>query len=165
VKLGQQIGEWGITNSKPPGRIITTGQSETLSRSLIIFITLFSAGGHICCVFHKPLQRVHFCWAKINFFSQTAYFGFPASNFTVQDHILSTAGDALTTLHFWYHCAQNGVIQHCWHNHSTECPFAVAIESKFCCRGLSIDKCCLHLKARGMNYICFDLRYFTISIR
>jgi hypothetical protein len=32
--------------------------------------------------------------------NRTAYFGFSASNFTVQDHLLSTAGDALTTLRF-----------------------------------------------------------------
>jgi len=54
----------------------------------------------MCCVFYKPLQRVQLCWAKTNFLSETAYFGFSASNFTVQDHVLSTAGDALTTLHF-----------------------------------------------------------------
>jgi hypothetical protein len=38
----------GTTNSKPPGRIIMMGQSETLSRSHVIFITLFSAGAHRC---------------------------------------------------------------------------------------------------------------------
>ncbi len=32
------------TNSKPLGQIIMMGQSETMSSSLIIFITLFSAG-------------------------------------------------------------------------------------------------------------------------
>jgi hypothetical protein len=35
---------WGTTNSKPPEPIIAMGQSETLSSSQIIFITLFSAG-------------------------------------------------------------------------------------------------------------------------
>jgi hypothetical protein len=34
----------GANNSKSPGPIITMGQSEALSSSQIIFITLFSAG-------------------------------------------------------------------------------------------------------------------------
>ncbi len=50
----------------------------------------------------------------------------------------------MLSLPYISHCAQNGVIQHCWHSHSSQCPFAVAIESKFCCRGLSIDKYRLH---------------------
>ncbi len=35
---------WGTINSEPPGPIIMIGQSETLSRSQIIFITLFCGG-------------------------------------------------------------------------------------------------------------------------
>jgi hypothetical protein len=35
---------WGTTNSKPPGPIIMMTQSETLSSSQILFITLFSTG-------------------------------------------------------------------------------------------------------------------------
>jgi hypothetical protein len=35
---------WGTTNSEPPEPIIPMGQSEILSSSQIIFITLFSAG-------------------------------------------------------------------------------------------------------------------------
>jgi hypothetical protein len=42
LKLGQQIGGGGTTNSKPPGPIIMMGQSETLTSSQILFITLFS---------------------------------------------------------------------------------------------------------------------------
>jgi hypothetical protein len=34
----------GITNSKPPGPIIMMGESETLSKCEIIFVTLFFAG-------------------------------------------------------------------------------------------------------------------------
>ncbi len=41
LKLGQQIGGWGMTNSKPPGPIIMISQSETLISSYITFITLF----------------------------------------------------------------------------------------------------------------------------
>jgi hypothetical protein len=71
VKLGQQIRERLTTNSKPPGAIIMTGRSETLSRwCLIIFIRLFSAGGHRCLV-TSHCKRVQFCWAKTNFLSQT----------------------------------------------------------------------------------------------
>ncbi len=35
---------WGTTNSKQPRRIIMIGQSEILSSSSIIFMTLFSKG-------------------------------------------------------------------------------------------------------------------------
>jgi hypothetical protein len=81
------------------------GQSEILSNSQIIFITLFSIGG-------TPLLRLsaitanrdHAERAKTTFLSQTRphVFDFSSSNFTVQHHhhILSTTGDALRdTLH------------------------------------------------------------------
>jgi hypothetical protein len=42
----------GTTNSKPPGPIIMIGQSEILSSSQIIFITLFSAGAQPWCAFY-----------------------------------------------------------------------------------------------------------------
>jgi hypothetical protein len=41
----------GTTNNKPPGPIIMMGQSETLSSSQIIFITLFSAGANCAQLF------------------------------------------------------------------------------------------------------------------
>jgi hypothetical protein len=47
---------WGTTNSKPQGPIIMMGQSEILSSSHIIFITLFSASTQHCCAFNQPLQ-------------------------------------------------------------------------------------------------------------
>ncbi len=53
LKLGQHIGE-GATNSKPPGRIVVMGQSETLRSSLIIFITLFSPGEKRYGAFQQP---------------------------------------------------------------------------------------------------------------
>jgi len=40
---------WGTTNSKPPAPIIMMGQSETLSSSQIVFITLVFAGAQRCC--------------------------------------------------------------------------------------------------------------------
>jgi hypothetical protein len=43
---------WGTTNSEPPGPIIMIGQSETLSSSQIIFITLFCGGAQRCCAFY-----------------------------------------------------------------------------------------------------------------
>jgi hypothetical protein len=75
------------------------GQSETPSRSEIIFFTLLSTGAQRCCTCYWPQQqRAQLCRAKTNFLSQAkpALFGFSSSNFTVQDHIPSTAGDALT---------------------------------------------------------------------
>jgi hypothetical protein len=45
LKLGQGTAKrWGTTISKPPGRISMMGESETLSNSQIILITLFYAG-------------------------------------------------------------------------------------------------------------------------
>jgi len=84
---------WGTTNSKPHGPINMMGQSEILSRHQIIYITLFSAGVQHCCAFYQPTQSVQFCWAK------PAYFNFSSSILTVQDHILSSAGDALRVCH------------------------------------------------------------------
>jgi hypothetical protein len=60
LKLGQQH-KWGTTNSKPPGRIIMIGQSETLSSSHTTYIRLFSAAGsYHCCAFfnshHKTVE-------------------------------------------------------------------------------------------------------------
>jgi hypothetical protein len=81
---------WGTTNSKPLGPIIMIGQSETLSRSQITFITLFSAGAERCCAYYQLGQPVELCWAKTIFMSQTGIFGLSSSNFIVQDHFLST---------------------------------------------------------------------------
>ncbi len=83
---------WGTTNSKPSGPIIMIGQSEMLSSSSIIFISLFSVGAHhidadALLTGHSNLcnyaQPKPFSWVK------SAYVGFCSSNFTVQDHILS----------------------------------------------------------------------------
>jgi hypothetical protein len=49
---------WGITNSKAPEPIIMMSQSEILSSSQIIFITLFSAGARRWCDFYEPSQNV-----------------------------------------------------------------------------------------------------------
>jgi len=72
----------GTTNSKPPGPIITMGKSETPSNnSQIIFITLFLAG--------EQRRLASYQRAK------PAGFDIFSSNYTLQDHILSTAGDAV----------------------------------------------------------------------
>ncbi len=56
--------KWGTTNSEPPGPIIMIGQSEILSSSQIIFITLFCAGAQYCCAFHQPPQQCFFLCFK-----------------------------------------------------------------------------------------------------
>jgi hypothetical protein len=59
---------WGTTNSKPPRRIIMMGQSETLSSSRIIFITLlFLQVYSVGTLFNQPPQSVHFCRSKTHF--------------------------------------------------------------------------------------------------
>ncbi len=74
LKLGHHIGGGLLPNSKPSGPIIMMGQSETLSSSQIIFITLFSAGKHWAvpvtshckvCTFAEPKP---FSWSKPAFF-------------------------------------------------------------------------------------------------
>jgi hypothetical protein len=63
LKLGQQIGG-GTSNSKPLGPIIMMSQSETLSSSEILFITLFSAGAHSCCCWLSPANGKLWNYAK-----------------------------------------------------------------------------------------------------
>jgi hypothetical protein len=90
LKLGQQIGG-GTANSKPTGPIIMMGKSESPpTSSKIIFITLFSAGvQRCCCAFYQPPHKL--CnFAEPNWHVLT----FLHPIFTMQDHILSTAGDA-----------------------------------------------------------------------
>jgi len=64
---------WRTINSKPHGPMIMMGQSETLSSSYIIFITLISAGAQQqrCWVFYQRCQPAQLCWAKTIFLSQT----------------------------------------------------------------------------------------------
>ncbi len=66
----------GTTNSEPPGPIIMIGQSETLSSSQIIFITLFCAGAQRCFAFYGPPETLQLCWAKTIFWAKPAYFAF-----------------------------------------------------------------------------------------
>jgi len=51
-----ETGAANTTNSKPPGRIIMMGQSETLSSRETMFITLFFGGAQGCSAFHQPQQ-------------------------------------------------------------------------------------------------------------
>jgi len=83
---------WETTNSKPPGQIIMMGQSETLSSSQIITLLLFSAGG-LLTSHHKVYN-----YAEPNYFPDPNrhVLTFLHPIFTLQDHILSTAGDANT---------------------------------------------------------------------
>jgi hypothetical protein len=59
------------------------GQSEILSNSQIIFITLFSKEG--CFAFYQPQPAVQLYSAKTNFLSQTHTIWLLSSNFTMQD--------------------------------------------------------------------------------
>ncbi len=43
------------------------GQSETLIRSQIMFIGLFSGGAQHCCAFYQSRYSVQLCWAKNQF--------------------------------------------------------------------------------------------------
>jgi hypothetical protein len=88
LKLAHQIGA-GTTNSKPLGPI--TNQIEHIYYTLFYRCTPLL---HLLTSHRKPMQL---CSAKTNFPEPNRQnFGFASSNFTtVQDHILSTIGDAL----------------------------------------------------------------------
>jgi hypothetical protein len=60
------------------------------------FLQVHSAAARFTGLGNVPnyVEPKPFSWAK------PAYFGFSSSNFTVQDHIPSTAGDALRLLSF-----------------------------------------------------------------
>jgi len=70
------------SDSKPPGRVIIIDQSKELSSNL------FFCG---CTALLRPLPTT----AKTFFWAKPAYIGFSSSNFTVENHIPSTAGDAV----------------------------------------------------------------------
>jgi hypothetical protein len=84
------------TNSKSPGPIIMMGQSETLIDSQIIFITLFSACEEPCCTFYQHSKLCNSVEPKLFSWAKPSNLDFSWSNFTKQDHVLRTAGDALS---------------------------------------------------------------------
>ncbi len=82
---------WGTTNSKPPGPIIICRANQkhwAAVRSYLLhsFLQVHTRGNASIYAEPKP-----FSWAK------PAHVGFSSSNVTVQDHILITVGDALTS--------------------------------------------------------------------
>jgi hypothetical protein len=86
-----------LGNSKPFGLIIMMGQSETLSSdSQILFITLFSGVDTIPLLHRLPATaNLYNCAGPKPFSEHILTFLHPI--FNVQDHILSTAGDAITS--------------------------------------------------------------------
>jgi hypothetical protein len=70
-------------------------QSETLNDSQIIFIALFSAGAQRCGTIYQPINLYNYGEPKRSPGAKPAYFDFSSSNLTLEDHILSAAGDAL----------------------------------------------------------------------
>jgi hypothetical protein len=90
---------WGTTNSKPPGLIIMIRHSET-PRSRSVGSYLYYSFVQVHSIAMPRTSHLKLCnhaepkwfpWAKPPWFDSSS------SNFTVQDHILSTAGDALTS--------------------------------------------------------------------
>ncbi len=91
---------WDTTNSKPPWPIIVMDQSEILNRSQVQFITLLLGGAQLCCAFYQPRKQHEFGAEKSISWDKPAHFDFFTINFTVWSHILSTVGNARTTLLF-----------------------------------------------------------------
>jgi hypothetical protein len=84
---------WETTNSKPPEPIIMIDKLETLSQqSDHIYYTLFCRCTSL--LGHVPATAIMLS-------PQQACFGFSSSNLTVEDHILSTVGDACNHLTQW----------------------------------------------------------------
>ncbi len=84
------------TNSKSPGPIIMMGQSETLISSQIIFITLFSHVKSLAAHLTSHSQLCNSLDPKLFSWAKPANLDFSSSNVTEQDHLLSTAGGALS---------------------------------------------------------------------
>jgi hypothetical protein len=83
------VNRWGTTDNKPPWRIIAMGQSEHGAAVRSYLLHYFAApfrSHHKQYTYAEPKP---FPWAK------PAHFDFSSSNFTLQDHILIAAGDAL----------------------------------------------------------------------
>jgi len=88
------------------------GQSQTLSSSEIIFITLFSAGAHRYCAFYQPWQNCAMMLSQNKFSStkRSMFWLFFIQFSSPESHILSTAGDALSQQpnhHVFHTCALN----------------------------------------------------------
>jgi hypothetical protein len=87
---------WGTTNSKPPGRIVWWAIRNTDQQSYHLYYTFFSRWNALLRLLPATptlcnySETKPFSWTKpaiLDFFS--------SSNFNVQDHILSTTGNAL----------------------------------------------------------------------
>jgi len=91
-KLGLQIGGGLlITNHLDQLLWLANGTSNHIISHCFLQVHTLGAP------FHQPPQTVKSCWAKTMPWAKPAYFDFSLSNFNVQCHILSTAGDGLTT--------------------------------------------------------------------
>jgi hypothetical protein len=101
------------------------GQSQTLSSSEIVLITLFSAGAHRYCAFHQPWQNCAMMLSQNKFSSaKPACFDFSSSNLVLQNHILSTAEDALSQQpkhHVLHSCALNTPYEVCSSEYGALC--------------------------------------------
>jgi hypothetical protein len=85
---------WGTTNSEPLLDQLLGWANQ--KHSVVVRSYLLHSSLHEPCTSHSTLcnyaQPKPISWAK------PAYFDFASSNFILQDHILSTIGDALTAL-------------------------------------------------------------------
>jgi len=98
LKLGQEKGCGGTTNSKPPGVINHYDGPFRKNRPAVrsylrnSFLQIRTVAGP----FTEPPKTVQLCWAKTNLPElKPTCFHFSSSNFTVQDQVLNPAGDGL----------------------------------------------------------------------
>jgi len=98
LKRGKQIG-WGTANNKTNWTNYYDGQiRNTEQQSDPIYYTLFCRCTTLLRLLPPSSQTVYFCWAKL------VCFDFSSSNFTMQDHVLSTAGERCC---FFFSCSYN----------------------------------------------------------
>ncbi len=89
---------WGTTNSKPARPIIMMGQSENWAAVTSCFLHCFMQVHAFAVPFTSYRKLWNYSEPKPFSSAKPACFYFSSSNFAVQDHILSTAGDALIML-------------------------------------------------------------------
>jgi hypothetical protein len=94
---------WATTNNKPHGRISTRANQKLWREVRSYYYTLFLQVHRVAVPLTSHRKQGNhagpkpFSWAKIGIFSL-----FSSSNFSVQDNILSTAGDALSRYKILY---------------------------------------------------------------
>ncbi len=131
------------------------GNLETVSSSQFIVFTLSSAGAQRCCTIYQPRQTVRIMQSQNHCLqAKLAYFDFSSSNFTMQDHVLSTAGDALIPPAKMEHPSLSRT-----EVHLPPCLSPPSLEQKFTC--LLVSSLSLSLQSPDSPSHCYQDSYLN----